>query len=115
MLLSSLAPDREAVAAASNGLNELMVTAGLEGFAKVADMHIDRPLADMNVSAPDEIEQLVTTVNAFRMGHEEMKQPELRRPKIKIALVGRNSMAERIKAQSVYIDCLIGGLGFYAA
>ena len=44
----------------------------LQGFAQIADVHVDRALTDMQVSAPNQVEKLCTAVNPVRMGHQEV-------------------------------------------
>ncbi len=43
-------------------------------------MHVNGALFDVDVGAPDAVEELRTTVDALGMGHEEMQQTILRRP-----------------------------------
>ena len=42
-------------------------------------MHVDRAFLDVDIAAPDPVEQLAARVDALRMRHEELQQPVLGR------------------------------------
>src|SRR5262249_37853277 len=55
---------RETIARAAHGLDEPIVPEFLERLAKPADVHVDRAFLDVDVAAPNPVEQLVALVHA---------------------------------------------------
>src|SRR5678815_1315742 len=62
---------REPVAGATNGLDQPVVTEFLQRLAQATDVHVDGALLDVDVAAPDAIQQLLARVHAFGVRHEE--------------------------------------------
>ena len=50
------------VAGAADGADRVLLAAGVEQLAQAADMHIDGALVDIDVAAPDAVEQLLDSV-----------------------------------------------------
>src|SRR3990167_5016131 len=73
ILSELLAFCRESVTGAAHRLHQVFVHL-TEGFAQPADVHVDGALLDIDVAAPDLIEQLAAGVSALLMGHEKLQQ-----------------------------------------
>src|SRR5262249_35486391 len=69
----------------------------VDRLAQAADMHIDRSFIDIDVRAPDAIEQLLAREYASRPFHQEFEQPVFGGPKVDRAAVARNSFLFSIK------------------
>src|SRR5688572_29590867 len=67
----------EAITRSSHCLDETIVAEVLERLAQAADVDVDRPLLDVDVAAPDAVEQLVTRVHPLRVCHEELEHAVL--------------------------------------
>src|SRR5689334_20250112 len=67
----------ESIAAAANRLDHSVGAKWLERNAQPPDVHVDRSLFDVDVIAPDEIEQLRATVHALRPRHEQAQESKL--------------------------------------
>src|SRR5271170_3464061 len=84
--LSTLLDLREAiverVARAAYGADRILLTTGIEQFTQPSDMHVHRTLIDIDVAAPDAVEQLLAAEHAAGMLQEKFKQAVLGRSKI---------------------------------
>src|SRR6201989_3527329 len=72
----------EGVAGAADGADRILLAAGIEQLAQAADMHVDGALVDIDVAAPDAVEQLLAAEHPARMLQEELQQPVLGRAEI---------------------------------
>src|SRR5262249_39699925 len=64
----------EGVAGAADGADRVLLAADVEQLAQAADMHVDGTFVDVDVAAPDAVEQLLTGEHAARMLQEEFEQ-----------------------------------------
>src|SRR5262249_45057661 len=72
----------ERVARAAHGADRVLLAAGIEQFAQASDMHVDGALVDIDVAAPDAVEQLLAREHAAGMLKEKLQQPVFGRPEI---------------------------------
>src|SRR5271165_2141850 len=72
----------ERVAGAAHGADRILLAARVEQFAQPADMHVDGALVDVDVAAPDAVEQLLAREHAARMLQEELEQAVFGRAEI---------------------------------
>src|SRR5690554_272215 len=71
-------------------------------------MHINGTLLDIDVSAPDLVQQLTAGVCALLVGHEELQQAVLGGADLRRSAVDGYPMADRIQAQTTDLDrCFI--------
>src|SRR5690606_37692269 len=70
----------EGVAGAAHGTDRILRLAAIDGLAQATDMHVDRPFVDIDVTAPDAVEQLLAREHPARGLHQELEQAELGRP-----------------------------------
>ena len=77
------------------------MAAWLERLAQAPDVHVYRTLLDVHMVAPDVIEQLRARIDAPRMRHEEVQQPELGGREIKALLAGADAVSRRVEAQPI--------------
>src|SRR3954468_11841172 len=70
-LLHFRKPIIERVAGAAHGADRILLAAGVEQLAQPADMHIDGALVDVDVTAPDAVEQLLAAEHAAGMLQEK--------------------------------------------
>src|SRR5260370_8850329 len=75
-------PAVEPVAGAAYGADRILLAARVEQFAQPADMHIHGALVDIDVAAPDAVEQLLAAEHPARMLQKEFQQPVLGRAEI---------------------------------
>src|SRR5579871_2164399 len=64
----------EGVAGAADGADRILLAAGIEQLAQAADMHVDGALIDIDVAAPNTVEQLLTREHPPRMLEEEFQE-----------------------------------------
>src|SRR5260370_29863511 len=72
----------ERVAGAAHGADRILLAAGVEQFAQPPDMHIDRALVDIDVAAPDAVEQLLAAEHPARMFQKKLQEPVFGRAEI---------------------------------
>ncbi len=71
-------------------------------------MHINGTLLDIDVAAPDLVQQLTAGVCALLVGHEELQQAVLGGADLRRSAVDGYPMADRIQAQTTDLDgCFI--------
>src|SRR5258708_57399 len=75
-------PIIQRVAGAAHGADRVLLAAGVEQFAQAADMDVHGALVDIDVAAPDTIEQLLAAEHPPRMLQEKFQQPILGRAEI---------------------------------
>src|SRR5579863_1489950 len=75
-------PIVERVAGAAHRADRVLLAAGIEQFAQTPDVHVDRALVDIDVAAPDAVEQLLAREHAAGMLEEEFEQAIFGRPEI---------------------------------
>ena len=67
-------------------------------------MHIDGPLLDVDISAPDAVQQLVAGIHPLRVGHEELEHPVLGGPERHGHLTHQDTVARLVQGQALEID-----------
>src|SRR5665647_873994 len=105
-LLHLREPVVERVAGAADGADRVLLTAGVEQLAQASDMHIHGALVDIDVAAPDAVEQLLAAEHAARMLQEELQEPVFGRPE-----VDRTAGAGDAALLAVEFDVAIGQYG----
>src|SRR4029077_4295068 len=98
---------REAIARAAHGLHEAIVPEFLERLAQTANMHVDRAFFDVNVAAPDAVEELIAGVDALRVGNEELEHAVFGRTEPDGARTHDDPMAPLVEHQPLELDQLI--------
>jgi hypothetical protein len=73
-------------------------------------VYVHRALLDVNVVAPDVVEELGARIDAPGMRHEEVQQPELGGRKVEALLARAHAVARRVQAQAVDLDRVAGKL-----
>src|SRR6476619_5688627 len=68
-------PIVQRVAGAADGADRILLAAGVEQLAQAADMDVDGALVDIDVAAPDAVEQLFARKHAAGTFHQELEQP----------------------------------------
>src|SRR5262249_3639627 len=84
----------------------ILLAARVEQLAQAADMHVDRALVDVDVAAPDAVEQLLARKYPSRMLEEKLEQ----------AIFGRSEIDRPARARdaallAVELDVAIGEQG----
>src|SRR3979490_3400737 len=74
LLLHLREPVVQRVAGAAHGADRILLAAGIEQLAQAADMYVDGALVDIDVAAPDAVEQLLAAEHAAGMLEEEFQQ-----------------------------------------
>src|SRR6266852_3288734 len=75
-------PIVERVAGAAHGADRVLLAARIEQFAQPPDMHIHGALVDIDVAAPDAVEQLLAAEHPSRMLEKKFQQPIFGRAEI---------------------------------
>ena len=70
-------------------------------------MHIHRAGLDINVRAPDRVQQLLTREDAPRMLHEIVEQAELGRSEMNVLTIARNLVGHAINLDVAHRDPVI--------
>src|SRR4051812_6340639 len=73
------------VAGTADGLDQRRRLDRRQRLAQALDVDIDGALLDEDVVAPDAVEQLPAAVDALRVCHQEVQQPELGRADLDLA------------------------------
>ncbi|MNT77995.1 hypothetical protein D3C72_2171800 [compost metagenome] len=74
------------------------MAAVFQRFTQAANVDIDRPVFDIDVSPPDVIQQLFAAVDAFRVSHKEVQKFEFCRAHIQRVFAGHHAMRGRVEA-----------------
>src|ERR1700687_3616197 len=74
LLLPLRNPVVQRVAGAAHGADRILLAAGIEQFAQAADMHVDGALVDIDIAAPDAVEQLLAAEHPAGMLEEEFQE-----------------------------------------
>src|SRR5579872_2188295 len=72
----------ERIAGAAHGADRILLAAGVEKLAQAADMHVHGALVDVDVAAPDAVEQLFAGKHPPGMLEKEFEQAVFGRPEI---------------------------------
>src|SRR5690606_6195183 len=72
----------ERVARAAHRAHRILAAMGAERLPEPPDMHVDRARVDVDVAAPDTIEQLFPAPDSPGFLHQRRQQPELGRPEL---------------------------------
>lgn len=91
------------VAGAAHGLYQIFVGIA-EGFAQAPDVHVDGALFNIDIAAPDLIQQLATGVGAFLVSHEELQQTVFGRAHLGGFAVDGHAVADRVQQQAADFD-----------
>src|SRR5580658_3293516 len=67
----------ERIAGAAHGADRIDGVAAVERLAQAPDMDVDGALVDIDVAAPDAVEQLLAREHPAGTLHQKFKQPEL--------------------------------------
>src|SRR5262245_52360678 len=72
----------ERITGATDGADRVLLAAGIEQFPQAADVDVDGALVDIDVAAPDAVEQLLAAEDAAGVLEEEFEQAVLGRAEI---------------------------------
>src|SRR5206468_11606910 len=75
-------PVIQRISRAAHGADRVLFAAGVEQLAQAADMDVDGALVDIDVAAPDAVEQLLAREHAAGMLQEELQQAVFGRTEI---------------------------------
>src|SRR4051812_33675436 len=93
VLLRRLAePVVERVAGAAHGADRVGVLAAVERLAQATDMDVDGALVDVDLAAPDAVEQLLAREHAAGPLHQELEQAIFGRSEIDGAAAARDAL-----------------------
>src|SRR5688572_21952359 len=91
-LVRAAEPFVERIAGAAHGADRVRGTAAVERAAQAADMDVDGALVDIDVAAPDAVEQLAAREHAAGALHQELEQLELGRLEMHFAALARDAL-----------------------
>ena len=97
----------EAVPRPSYGLYEPIVPEFFERFTQTSNMHVDGTFFHVNVAAPDSIQQLIPSVDALGMGHEELEHAVLGRAQRNGPIGDHDPVTGLIQCQTLELDQLV--------
>src|SRR6478752_4049296 len=106
LLLHLREPVVQRIAGAAHGADRILLAAGIEQFAQSADVHVDGALVDIDVAAPDAVEQLLAAEHATGMLEEEFQETIFGR-----AEIDRPARARDAALFAVELDIAIGQHG----
>src|SRR5262245_47960160 len=92
-------PFVEGIAGATHGPDGIGRTPAVERTTQPPDMHVDGALVDIDVAAPDAVEQLLAGIDAARVLHQEFEQPELGRTEVYLAAGARDALLLAVELQ----------------
>src|SRR3954464_7352502 len=102
---------REPIPRTAHGLNEAIVPEFFERLTKAPDVHIDRALLDIDVAAPDAIEELVALVHPLRVRHEELEHAVFGGAERHRLVAHEHAMARLVERESLEFDALVAVVG----
>src|SRR3970040_871519 len=98
---------REPIAGAADRANQLVVAERRQRFAETANVHVDRALLDIDVAAPDAVEELRAAVNAIGMQHDKLEQAKFGRTEHHFRLAHFDFVARGIEAELPALDYFV--------
>src|ERR1700681_1036911 len=99
-------PVIQRVAGAAHGADRILLAARVEQLAQPSDMHIHGAFVDIDVAAPDAVEQLLAAEHPARMLQKEFQQPVFGR-----AEINRAARAGDAALLAIELDVAIGKHG----
>jgi len=87
-------------------LDKAIVPEFLERLAQAPNVHVDGALLDVDISAPDAIQELIAGVDPLRVSHEELEHPVLGRSERHRHLADQDPVTGLIQLQAFEIDTL---------
>src|SRR5688572_2082574 len=96
--------DGESIPGAAHGPDEPVMPGRRQRFAQPADVDVDGSFLDVDVAAPNAVEELRTAVDAIRMAHEELEQTVLRGAERDLGAAGADLMARGVELQRAGAD-----------
>src|SRR5579859_5827679 len=82
----------ECIAGTAHGADRVGGAAAVERLAQAPDMNIDGALVDVDIAAPNTVEQLLAREHATRILHQEFQQTEFSWSKLHIAPGARDAL-----------------------
>src|SRR6202035_5798177 len=76
----------------AHGADRIGGAAAIERLAQASDMDVDGALVDVDVTAPDAVEQLLARKHPARVLHQEFEQAEFGRPERNVAAGARDPL-----------------------
>ena len=99
-LIHPAKPIIQRVPRAAHGADGVGLLAAVDGLAQAPDMDVDGALVDIDLGAPDAVEQLLAREHAARPLHQKFQQAVFGRPQIDgAALRGRASFRGRARCR----------------
>src|SRR5258708_37908700 len=96
-LLRLSEPVVERIAGAAHGADRILLLARVEQFAQPPDVHIHGAFVDIDVAAPDAVEQLLAAEHPARMLQKKLQQPVFGRSEIDRTARARDAALLAIK------------------
>ena len=69
-------------------------------------MYVDGALLDIDIAAPDAVEELLAGIDPIGVGHEELEHAVLGRPQHHRLVTGGDAVRHRVEAQALDVDDL---------
>ena len=85
-------------------LDQFIFAEWFQRLAQTTDVYIDGALLDVDISAPDVIEQLSARINSICMSDEKIQQPILSRADRDRLIVNENAVCQPVDAQTAEFD-----------
>ena len=76
------------------------MTGWFECLAQAQDMDINGPFLDIDIGAPDPVQQLGAAVDAILVRHQELEQAILGRPEPDLFTTGADAVTGRVELES---------------
>ncbi|QTK79739.1 hypothetical protein AT6N2_C2080 [Agrobacterium tumefaciens] len=80
------------IAGAAHRADDILHVRKIKRLTQASDMHVDGTLIDVDIMAPDTIEQLRTGEHPARRGHQEFQKAKLRRTETHFTAFAVNAM-----------------------
>src|ERR1700733_874434 len=108
-------PIVERIAGAAHGADQVDGVAAVERLAQAADMDVDGALVDIDVAAPDAVEQLLAREHPAGALHQEFEQTELGRPEVDRTACPRHALFFAVELEIADVEHHGDALGAGAA
>src|SRR5712672_2063807 len=87
----------ERIAGAAHGADRVRHAAAVERLAQASDVDVDRALVDIDIAAPDLVEQLLAREDAAWVFQQELEQAKLGRPERHLAARARHPLGVTVE------------------
>ncbi len=99
----------QGVAGGADGADDVELARAVDRFAQAADMDVDCAGFDMDVAAPNGVQDIFAGEDALGVAEEKFEEAEFGRPEVEGTAVAQNAVRGGVKRDIMKIEFKLGG------